>query len=109
MADENKQRRKQDPMDYDRAQPTELYREIVRNFIEQEGGSPADVKSLLNSQFSRKMGLLLASMFNKGFDSGVESVRSENGYVEGHHDALKQCLNAVKGIRPPFEEDDPRG
>jgi hypothetical protein len=107
-SDEELPRRKE-PSDYDRAQPTASDDLMVREFIRIEGGPLAE--QLLHSQFPRKMGLMVAAQFNRGYSAAQKKVREENGYKKGYENAYKRCLAAVKAIPKPLEDDvdDPRG
>lgn len=90
-------RRREDPMDYNRAQPTEDDARLVRAFIDCEFAHE-DVDRYQKSAVSRKMGLLVAMQFNRGFDAGVESVRDENGYSRGYNDALDLATTCLQGL-----------
>lgn len=90
----DRERRREDPMDYNRAQPTELDCERAVNFLERESPD-AD-----HPQARRKLGLYTAAVFNHGFDSGVEKVRAENGYEEGYKAALAEMAGLIAEMKP---------
>lgn len=92
-------RRTEDPMDYNRAQPTEDDARMVNSFIDREFARE-DVDRYQKSQVSRKMGLLIAMQFNRGFDAGVESVRKENGYSKGYDYCLEVVKTRINGLVP---------
>ncbi len=89
--EEDKKRRHQETTDYGRAQPSELDMERVRNFLDQEA------RDMDHPQVRRKMGLLVAAMFNLGFDAGLEHARRENGYEKGWDDLAAKVKLAVDG------------
>ena len=102
MSEDNKPRYK-DPNDYDRAQPTQKDREVVAEFLSREMLSDDLKKYGEGSQFERKLGLLVAMFFNKGFEAGVKSVREENGFFAGYNEALRICQNTLNQL-PEMED-----
>ncbi len=91
-------RRREEPMDYNRAQPTKEDVSLVEAFIIREF-APEDVDRYQKSAVARKMGLLVAMQFNRGFDSGVESVRDENGWTEGYNACLKMVKRQINSYQ----------
>lgn len=81
--------RPSNPTDYNRPTPTKEDWERIRHFLE------AEDPTRINSQVERKLGLLIAGMFNKGWEAAMSKASKEDGFEEGYRHALRDVVNGL--------------